>query len=60
MYIARIPLPPLRPSFTDYGNVPDYYATAPESDGRVCAVCGEDCHCAAKIAALHIYSNTIK
>lgn len=42
------------PSFTDYGDVPDYYATAPEGEGRVCAVCGEDCHCAAKIAVLHI------
>lgn len=26
-------------SFTDYGNIPEYYATAPEAEGRVCSVC---------------------
>lgn len=41
-------------SFTDYGDVPEYYATAPEAEGRVCSVCGEHCRCAAKIVVMHI------
>ncbi|MDO5114775.1 MAG: GNAT family N-acetyltransferase [Synergistaceae bacterium] len=42
------------PSFTDYGDIPNYYAEAPEAEGHICSVCGEDCHCAAKIAVMHI------
>ena len=42
------------PSFTDYGNIAEYYAKAPGAESRACSVCGEHCHCSAKIAVMHL------
>ncbi len=40
-------------SYTEYGIVPDFYYDA-SRNGYLCPVCGDECHCSAKIAVVHI------
>ena len=44
----------LAPSYTDYGVIPDFY-NIPSLEAHVCQLCGTPCHCAARIAVLHLF-----
>lgn len=40
-------------SYKEYGIVPDFYYEA-SRNGQLCPVCGDCCHCSAKIAVVNI------